>query len=120
MAYTKKHARISALWQMMQQQGCEPWSYEAFREWSEPRWADNAILAKIFPDLPWGPDNAEWVGGHDPDAWTHQWGNAYRKASMPEANPCGGCRLAKRCTKWCPSRAKWWDKKMEEVRRLVV
>lgn len=121
MAYTDKHRVINAMWTNVVSRDPEcGWSdYADFRMWSEPRWAERSVLAKLDERLPWGPDNAEWVGGHDPDAWTPQWGGAYRKAPMPESNPCGGCRLAKRCTKWCPSRAKWWDKKMEEVRRLV-
>lgn len=109
MAYAKKHARFCAAWQLMQEQGCEPWPYETFREWSEFRWSDNAVLVKIFPELPWGPDNAEWMGGKNPDAWTPQWARAYRSGNPPKSNPCGNCRVENKCTKICPARARWWD-----------
>lgn len=109
MSYTQKHARVSAAWQMMQEQGCEPWPYQDFRAWSEMRWTENAVLVKIFPDLPWSPDNAEWMGGKNPDAGTPQWSRAYRSGNPPKSNPCNGCRVANKCTKICPARARWWD-----------
>ena len=118
MAYTKKHAQFSSAWARIQKEGCDPvWNdYGNFREWSELRWAENATLEKVFPELPWSPDNAFWLRGKDPDCWTPEWSRAYRKAPMPKENPCKGCRSAAKCTKICPARARWWDAKMKELR----
>ena len=116
MAYSKKHARISAAWQLMQNEGCEPWPYQDFREWSGKRWVEGAALVKVFSDLPWGPDNAEWLGGIDPDAWTGTWSRQYHRSRSPVANPCPTCRSEEKCTKICPARARWWDFKMKELR----
>ena len=111
MAFTKKHSQIMAAWTRMQKDGCVfAWqNYEAFRDWSELRWAEKAVLVKIFPELPWGPDNAEWMGGKNPDSWTPQWSRAYRSGNPPKSNPCDNCRVANKCTKICPARARWWD-----------
>lgn len=117
MAYTQKHARVSAAWQMMQDEGCEPWPYQDFREWSELRWAEGATLEKVFEELPWSPDNAFWLRGKDPDAWTPQWSRAYRSGNPPKSNPCDNCRSANKCTKICPARARWWDAEVAKWRR---
>lgn len=63
MAYSKKHAQFSAAWTRIQKEGCDPvWNdYGNFRDWSELRWAEGATLEKIFPELPWSPDNAFWL-----------------------------------------------------------
>lgn len=111
MAFTKKHSIIMCAWQKITAEGCSPeWiSYGAFREWSELRWRDGAVLRKVEDGDPWSPDNAEWMGGKNPDAWTPQWSRAYRSGNPPKSNPCDNCRVANKCTKICPARARWWD-----------
>lgn len=121
MAHTRKHAMICTAWKRMQAEGCDPvWNdYGAFREWSEHRWADKAVFAKIFPELPWGPDNAEWIGGHDPDAWTITWSRQYRRTPAQTVNPCTNCRSLLQCTKICPARARWWDHQTASIRKAL-
>lgn len=111
MAYNKKHSEIVRAYARVQAEPHEAiWNdYGAFREWSGKRWVEGAALAKVFPGLPWGPDNAEWLGGIDPDAWTVTWSRQYHRTPAPVANPCPNCRSADKCTKICPARARWWD-----------
>lgn len=111
MAFTKKHSQIMSAYVRVQSEPHDPvWNdYGNFRDWSELRWAEGATLEKVFEELPWGPDNAFWLRGKDPDAWTPQWSRAYRSGEPPKSNPCDNCRVANKCTKICPARARWWD-----------
>lgn len=86
MAYSKKHAQFAAAYKRIQKEGCVfAWrNYEAFRIWSELRWAEGATLEKVFEELPWSPDNAFWLRGKDPGAWTPQWSRAYRSGNPPK------------------------------------
>lgn len=115
MAYTKKHKEICKAWKIISAE----WEggFSTFREWSEQRWAAGAVLKKIFPELPWAPDNAYWDGGHDPDAWTVTWSRQYRRTPAQTANPCSNCRSLLQCTKICPARARWWDAEVSKWRR---
>lgn len=111
MAFTKKHSQIMSAYVRVQSEPHDPiWNdYGSFRDWSELRWAEGATLEKVFEELPWGPDNAFWLRGKDPDAWTPQWARAYRSGNPPKSNPCDNCRVANKCSKICPARARWWD-----------
>lgn len=121
MAFTKKHAQFSAAWARIQKEGCDPvWNnYGNFREWSEQRWATGAVLKKVFPELPWAPDNAYWDGGHDPDAWTITWSRQYRRTPAQKVNPCSNCTSLQRCNSICPARARWWDHQLANIRKAL-
>lgn len=94
-------------------------NFQNFFEWFRARWQPGAQIQKIDPDAPWSPDNAYLDGGADPDGWTEEWSAQYRKARTPQEDPCNKCRAEETCTRFCPVKAKYWDRTTRKLKRMM-
>lgn len=43
----------------------------------------------------------------------------YRNTRMPASNPCEKCKRSATCDQICIERARWWDRAMEKIRRVL-